>query len=77
MIEQNVKWRNELAVNTPVQGSAADLIKMAMIRIANRIEKEKLPLKMILQVHDELVFECPKSEVESLSLMVKRKWSRP
>lgn len=60
-----------MAVNTPVQGSAADLIKMAMIRIANRIEKEKLPLKMILQVHDELVFECPKSEVESLSLMVK------
>ena len=60
-----------MAVNTPVQGSAADLIKMAMIRIANRIEKEKLPLKMILQVHDELVFECPKSEVEPLSLMVK------
>lgn len=60
-----------MAVNTPVQGSAADLIKMAMIRIANRIEKEKLPLKMILQVHDELVFECPKSEVESFSLMVK------
>jgi len=60
-----------MAVNTPVQGSAADLIKMAMIRIANRIEKEKLPLKMILQVHDELVFECPKSEVEFLSLMVK------
>lgn len=60
-----------MAVNTPVQGSAADLIKIAMIRIADRIEKEKLPLKMILQVHDELVFECPKSQVESLSLMVK------
>lgn len=60
-----------MAVNTPVQGSAADLIKIAMIRIADRIEKEKLPLKMILQVHDELVFECPKSQVEFLSLMVK------
>lgn len=60
-----------MAVNTPVQGSAADLIKIAMIRIADRIEKEKLSLKMILQVHDELVFECPKSQVESLSLMVK------
>lgn len=60
-----------MAVNTPVQGSAADLIKIAMIRIAKRIKEEQLPLKMILQVHDELVFECPKSEVESLSLMVK------
>lgn len=60
-----------MAVNTPVQGSAADLIKMAMIRIEERIAKEHLPLKMILQVHDELVFECPKSEVETLSLMVK------
>jgi DNA polymerase-1 len=60
-----------MAVNTPVQGSAADLIKIAMIRIAERIEKEKLPLKMVLQVHDELVFECPKSEVEALSMMVK------
>jgi DNA polymerase-1 len=47
------------------------LIKIAMIRIAERIEKEKLPLKMVLQVHDELVFECPKSEVEALSMMVK------
>ncbi len=46
-----------LAVNTVVQGSAADLIKLAMIRIQQRIESEQLPVKMILQVHDELVFE--------------------
>ena len=45
-----------MAVNTPVQGSAADLIKIAMIRIQKRINEENLPLKMMLQVHDELVF---------------------
>ncbi|MCQ2054856.1 MAG: DNA polymerase I [Fibrobacter sp.] len=60
-----------MAVNTPVQGSAADLIKIAMIRIQKRINDEQLPLKMMLQVHDELVFECPKARVEELSAMVK------
>lgn len=60
-----------MAVNTPVQGSAADLIKIAMIRIQKRINEEQLPLKMMLQVHDELVFECPRDRVEELSAMVK------
>ena len=60
-----------MAVNTPVQGSAADLIKIAMIRIQKRINEEKLPLKMMLQVHDELVFECPRDQVEPMSQMVK------
>jgi len=60
-----------MAVNTPVQGSAADLIKIAMIRIQKRINDENLPLRMMLQVHDELVFECPKDQVEELSQMVK------
>jgi len=60
-----------MAVNTPVQGSAADLIKIAMIRIQKRINDEALPLRMMLQVHDELVFECPKDQVETLSAMVK------
>jgi len=60
-----------MAVNTPVQGSAADLIKIAMIRIQKRINDENLPLRMMLQVHDELVFECPKGQVEELSEMVK------
>jgi DNA polymerase-1 len=50
-----------LAVNTVIQGSAADLIKAAMITIHRRIIKEKLPVKMILQIHDELVFELPKA----------------
>ena len=60
-----------MAVNTPVQGSAADLIKIAMIRIQKRINDEKLPLKMMLQVHDELVFECPRDQVEAMAQMVK------
>lgn len=60
-----------MAVNTPVQGSAADLIKIAMIRIQKRINDEALPLRMMLQVHDELVFECPRDRVDELSAMVK------
>jgi DNA polymerase-1 len=52
------------AVNTVIQGSAADLIKVAMIHIHRRIETEVLPLRMILQVHDELVFELPEAQVQ-------------
>ncbi|MBA2686791.1 MAG: DNA polymerase I [Gemmatimonadaceae bacterium] len=59
------------AANSPIQGSAADLIKIAMIRIANRINKEKLAGKMLLQVHDELVFEAPEEELEQLKALVR------
>lgn len=59
------------AVNTPLQGTAADLIKVAMIRIARRMEKEKMQSRMLLQVHDELVFEAPPSEREHLQEIVK------
>ena len=58
-----------IAINSPIQGSAADLIKIAMIRLSRNLKKMKLNSKMILQVHDELVFECPvreKKEIESL-----------
>ena len=57
--------------NSPIQGSAADLIKVAMIRIQRALESRQLQSKMLLQVHDELVFEAPQSELEELSALVK------
>ena len=59
------------AVNAPIQGSAADIIKLAMINIHRRLKKEHWESKMLLQVHDELVFDVPKAEVERLTAMVK------
>ena len=59
-----------IAVNTQLQGSAADMIKIAMINVDDRIRKEKLSSMMILQVHDELVFEVPEEEVEQLTSLV-------
>jgi DNA polymerase I len=59
------------AVNTPIQGTAADLIKLAMIRIADRLAGGPWKSLMILQIHDELVFEAPDGEVEKLSAMVR------
>jgi DNA polymerase-1 len=61
-----------IAVNAPLQGSAADLIKLAMVRIQRAMEEARRPAGMILQVHDELVFEVPEGEVEGLSRMVQR-----
>ena len=58
------------AINAPIQGSAADIIKIAMVRINDRMKSEKLLSKMILQVHDELIFEVPISELEKLKEMV-------
>jgi DNA polymerase-1 len=60
-----------LAINTVVQGSAADLIKVAMINIARRIDTEELDLRLIIQVHDELVFEAPRNQVEELAEIVR------
>lgn len=59
------------AVNAPIQGSAADIIKLAMITIQSKLESENWKAKMLLQVHDELVFDVPKEEVEALRKMVK------
>jgi DNA polymerase I len=58
------------AINAPIQGSAADIIKIAMVRIDERMRSEKLRSKMILQVHDELIFEVLASELETLKDMV-------
>ncbi len=59
------------AINTPIQGSAADMIKVAMIRIHDRMKKEQLASKMIMQVHDELVFDVLKSELETMKKIVR------
>ena len=59
------------AVNAPIQGSAADIIKLAMINIHHRLKNESWKSKMLLQVHDELVFDVPNAEVEDLTTMVK------
>ncbi len=59
------------AVNAPIQGSAADIIKLAMINIHNRFEKEKFQSKMLLQVHDELVFDAHKDELEIIKPIIK------
>lgn len=59
------------AVNAPIQGSAADIIKLAMINIYNKLEEENYESKMLLQVHDELVFDVYKPELEKLKAMVK------
>jgi DNA polymerase-1 len=61
-----------MAINTRIQGSAADLIKIAMIDIQNTLDRELSLTKMIMQVHDELVFEVPQDKVDSLIAMVKK-----
>ena len=59
------------AVNAPIQGSAADIIKIAMVRIAQRLEREHLSTRMLLQVHDELLFDVPKPELEVVTPIIR------
>jgi len=67
-----VKNREEReAINAPVQGTAADIMKMAMLNIPSALEKAGLKAKMLLQVHDELVFECPKAELKETARVVQ------
>jgi DNA polymerase-1 len=61
-----------MAINTPLQGTAADIIKVAMIRIQRRIEELRLSTKMIMQVHDELVFEVPEEETQKALPMIQK-----
>ena len=59
------------AMNTPIQGSAADIMKLAMVKFSEKIKETKYHAKLLLQVHDELIFEIPKSEVEDFSKFVE------
>ncbi len=60
-----------IAVNTPIQGTAADIMKMAMIRIHRRLEDQSLKAKMLLQIHDEIILEVPEEELETVSSLVR------
>ena len=66
------QFGERMAVNAPIQGTAADLIKRAMVQLARELTRERLSAGMLLQVHDELVFECPAAEVRALSRLVQR-----
>jgi DNA polymerase-1 len=66
-----------VAVNTPIQGSAADLIKLAMLGIDRRIRADGLPCRMVLQVHDELVFELPEDLLDDVSAAVREEMENP
>lgn len=59
-----------MAINMPVQGTAADIMKLAMLRVHRRLQQENLQARMLLQVHDELVFEVPRSELDALQALV-------
>jgi DNA polymerase-1 len=63
------------AVNTIIQGSAADLMKLAMIAVYRRLKRERHPAKMLLQIHDELIFEAPAGEVEYLARLLREEMS--
>ena len=75
LAEKNAMRRSfgeRTAMNHPMQGSAADIIKLAMIRVAQKLREDGFAARMILQVHDELDFECPLDEVEELTAMVQQ-----
>ena len=65
------QFEERVAVNMPIQGTAADMIKIAMINIHNELNRKKLKTKMVLQVHDELVFDVYKEELDEVKMLVK------
>jgi len=74
ILSPQIQLRNfaeRTALNSPLQGTAADLIKLAMIRIHQRLREEKVQAQMILQVHDELLFEAPAREERQLAKLVQ------
>ena len=89
--EKRIKEKNKtlfeaavrIAKNTPVQGTAAELMKVAMINFQKALEKSKLNAKIILQIHDELILELPKDEQKKVEFLVKKhmgnvvKWEIP
>ena len=68
---RNLNTAERTAVNAVIQGSAADLIKRAMLEVARRIEAQGLRARLLLQIHDELVFEAPDGEIATLATLVR------
>jgi DNA polymerase I len=66
------EFAERTAINTPIQGTAADIIKLAMIKVVPSLKKENLSAKLLLQIHDELVFELPESELEKTKAVVRK-----
>ena len=60
-----------MARNTPIQGTAADVIKLAMVRVRNRLKAEGFAARLVLQVHDELIVECPFDEADRASAVLQ------
>ncbi len=60
-----------MARNMPIQGTAADIIKLAMVNVRNRLKAEGLASQLILQVHDELIAECPEGEAEQVRVLLR------
>ena len=60
-----------MALNTPIQGTAADILKMAMVKLHNILKEKNLKTKMLLQVHDELIFDVPEDEIEEVKEIVR------
>ena len=65
-----------VALNAPIQGTAADIIKLAMIRVRDRLKAEGLKGKLVLQVHDELIVECPEHEAQRVCVLVQEEMEK-
>ena len=65
-----------MAVNTPIQGSAADIVKTAMLNLDKRLTAENSPARLLLQVHDELILEVPKAAAEASAKLVREEMER-